>query len=70
MTLADLFEGNASGNPYALNVQLNLAPWMPPVTEVWRLKDRIPEYENATDWNEVLALLNQLHTEHEKRRAQ
>ena len=55
------------GNVFDLNVSLGLAPWLPPVVEVWKLKGDMPDYENADHWNQVLTVLNQLHDEHKRR---
>ena len=71
-TLSELFEIDPAEidwtkSIYAINRSLNLAPWMPPVVSVWKLKDRRPDSENPQHWEHVLSLLNQLYTEHERR---
>ena len=71
-TLRELFESDPSeitfeGDIYAINHSLRLPPWMPPVCNVWALKDDRPEYEPADRWNQTLTMLNELNGEFERR---
>lgn len=71
-TLKELFETpvdeiDFDGSVYALNHKLNLAPWLPPVVEVW-VGER-PDYTSEEDWNVVADLLKELHAEHVRRKA-
>jgi hypothetical protein len=72
-TLEQLFtidpaEISYDGEIYAINHLLKMTPWMPPCVEVWVCKEDRPGYENPNDWNYVLAILNRLHDEHERRK--
>ena len=73
-TLAELFETpkrriTYSGDIYAINRQLSLAPWMPPVVEVWAEADTqldLTPDKRRLYW-EVRDMLTELHDEHLRR---
>ena len=72
-TLEELFEMprhsiTYSGRLYAINAQLKLPPWNPPVCAVWRGDDPgwLPP-EQRKRWWKLRELLNELHAEHLRR---